>query len=78
MKAFHYRVTIQALPAQDGGGYAAYVPDLPGCMSDGATPNEATRNVQGAILEWMATALQHGMSVPPPYGQNNHRPSEDR
>ena len=69
MEPSSYPVIIQALSAQDGGGYAAYVPDLPGCVSDGATPDEATRNVQGAIVEWIATALQHGIPVPSPSEQ---------
>lgn len=30
-----YRIVVQPLPAEDGGGYLAYVPDLPGCMADG-------------------------------------------
>lgn len=32
---------VQQLPAEDGGGFVATVPDLPGCISDGETPEEA-------------------------------------
>ncbi len=32
-----YTVVIKALSDEDGGGYVATVPDLPGCMSDGET-----------------------------------------
>jgi len=35
-----YAVHIERL-AESDGGYLAVVPDLPGCMSDGATPEEA-------------------------------------
>jgi hypothetical protein len=30
-----YTIVIGRLSVEDGGGYLAYVPDLPGCMSDG-------------------------------------------
>ncbi|WP_425277503.1 type II toxin-antitoxin system HicB family antitoxin [Methylobacterium nodulans] len=32
---------VTPLSAEDGGGFAASVPDLPGCFSDGETPEEA-------------------------------------
>ena len=66
MEPSDYPVTIQLLTAADGGGYAAYVPDLPGCISDGETQEEARANVQGAIAEWIATAHERGMPVPLP------------
>jgi predicted RNase H-like HicB family nuclease len=44
-----YPVRIDRLAESDGGGYLATVPDLPGCMSDGETPEEALKNVQEAI-----------------------------
>ena len=52
MKLIH-AVHIEPLAASDGGGYLAIVPDLPGCMSDGETPEEALRNVQEAIASWL-------------------------
>ncbi len=44
-----YAIRIEKLSAEDGGGYLATVPDLPGCMSDGETPEEALNNIQDAI-----------------------------
>ena len=35
-------------------------PDLPGCMSDGATPEEAVSNVQDAITAWIEAARDLG------------------
>ena len=35
-----YPVVIEPLAPEDGGGFVATVPDLPGCMSDGETPEE--------------------------------------
>ena len=33
----------------DEGGYTAYVPSLPGCISEGNTKEEALKNIQEAI-----------------------------
>ena len=37
------------LEASDEGGYTAYVPNLPGCVSEGETTEEALDNVREAI-----------------------------
>jgi antitoxin HicB len=39
-----YRFTIRPLREDEGGGYLIEFPDLPGCMSDGATIEEAILN----------------------------------
>ena len=49
MNPLRYAVTIEPLADSDGGGFLATVPDLPGCMSDGETPEEALANVRDAI-----------------------------
>lgn len=51
---------------EDGGGWLATVPDLPGCMSDGGTREEAARNVGGAIDAWIEEARALGRAVPAP------------
>jgi antitoxin HicB len=61
-----YSVLIQPLSADDGGGFVATVPDLPGCMSDGKTPREALANVEDAINTWIEAAQDLGHSVPAP------------
>jgi len=61
-----YRIEIMPLPADEGGGYVAWVPDLPGCMSDGATPTEAVQNVEQAIHEWIDEAQRQGLPIPEP------------
>ena len=38
-----YAVRIDRLAESDGGGYLATVPDLPGCMSDGETPEDVLK-----------------------------------
>ena len=61
-----YPVTIRPLSAADGGGFIALVPDLPGCMSDGETPQEALANAQDAIVCWIEAAHELGRPVPEP------------
>lgn len=59
-----YSVLIRALPEDDGGGWLAIVPDLPGCSSDGETQMEVLKNAEDAIEAWLATARKHGQPVP--------------
>ena len=61
-----YRAGISALPPEDGRGYLAVVPDLPGRMSDGASPREAAANVQDATRAWIEAAddLDHPVPLP--------------
>lgn len=46
--------------------YIVSVPDLPGCMSDGKTPQEAVENAQIIISEWIETAGLLGREIPEP------------
>jgi predicted RNase H-like HicB family nuclease len=41
------------LEPSDEGGYTVYVPSLPGCISEGATMEEAMANIQEAILLYL-------------------------
>ncbi len=61
-----YSVLIEPLAREDGGGYLATVPDLPGCMSDGETRELAARNVGEAIDAWIEEATALGRSIPAP------------
>ena len=69
MSRLSYPVVIQPLKDEDGGGFIATVPDLPGCMSDGETPEDALTNVQGAIEAWIEAAQEMGRKVPKPSAQ---------
>ena len=66
MSKLEYAVVVEPLAAEDGGGFVATVPDLPGCMSDGETPEEALVNVQDAIVAWIEAAHDLGHKVPKP------------
>lgn len=48
-----HEVLITPLSPEDGGGFLATVPALPGCMSDGETEAEAIENVADAIVQWL-------------------------
>lgn len=66
MNTLEYTVVVEPLPSEEGGGFVATVPDLPGCMSDGATPEEALANIQDAIATWIEAANDLGHPVPKP------------
>jgi len=61
-----YRFTVRPLTADEGGGYLIEFPDLPGCMSDGETIEEAIANGSDAKRGWIAAMREAGRSVPPP------------
>jgi predicted RNase H-like HicB family nuclease len=46
--------------------FIAEVPELPGCMADGATYQEAIANVEVVMREWIETAQELGRPVPKP------------
>jgi antitoxin HicB len=66
MRKLDYLVIIEPLAAAEGGGFVATVPDLPGCMSDGETAEEALANVHDAIAAWIEEARALGRAVPQP------------
>jgi len=48
----------------DDETFVVEVPELPGCMADGRTYDEAVKNAEVAIQEWVDTAKQLGREVP--------------
>ncbi len=55
-------------PLDEGGGFLIAFPDLPGCMADGATIDEAVVNGRDAVRSWILTAREFGDPVPAPGG----------
>lgn len=49
--------------------FVVEVPELPGCMADGATYAEAVANAEIVIDEWIETARELGRAVPEPRGR---------
>jgi len=48
--------------------FIAEVPELPGCMAHGGTPEDALKNAKEAIQLWMDTAKEFGDVIPEPKG----------
>ena len=60
MRAPQNRVELRLLTNDEGGGWLASFPDLPGCMSDGESPEEALHNAAEAESAWLAANKQWG------------------
>ncbi len=61
--ALHYPVT---LIQEAEGGYTAFIPDLPGCISVGETVEEAMAMIKDARQSWLEVAYNHGDDIPLP------------
>ena len=55
--------------SKEDQAYIAEVPELPGCVADGATYQEAVANAEIVIHEWLETAKQLGREIPIPKGK---------
>lgn len=60
----HYRVYLQW--SEEDQAWIAEVPDLPGCVADGETPELALKAAQEAQALWLDVAKAEGRSIPPP------------
>ncbi|MBT3387679.1 MAG: type II toxin-antitoxin system HicB family antitoxin [Desulfobacula sp.] len=49
--------------------FIAEVPELPGCMADGHSYQEAVSNAETIINEWLETAKDLGRTIPKPKGK---------
>ncbi|WP_258359649.1 type II toxin-antitoxin system HicB family antitoxin [Moorella sulfitireducens] len=58
-----YRIVLY--PAEEGG-YVVEIPDLPGCLSQGETIDEAMAMIQDAKRCWLETSLELGHPIPEP------------
>ena len=53
----------------EGQAFIAEVPQLPGCMAQGPSQEEALRNANEAVQLWLDTAREFGDPIPEPKGQ---------
>ena len=67
-----YPMEIRTLGPAEGGGFLVEFPDLPGCMADGATVEEAIREASDALRAWLATARECGDPIPTPHSASRH------
>ena len=55
--------------SEEDQSFIADVPELPGCMADGASPDQALANAQEAMQLWLDTAREFGGPIPEPKGR---------
>ncbi len=55
--------------SEEDNAYLAEVPELPGCMADGSSPQKALANAEKIIDEWIGTAKSMGRPIPEPRGR---------
>jgi antitoxin HicB len=58
---------IELIPDEEGYWFAQ-IPLLPGCMTQGASRNEALEMLDDAKRLWLDTALAEGIEIPEPIG----------
>jgi antitoxin HicB len=63
MNDIEYRFTIRPLTVDEGGGYLIEFPDLPGCMSDCETIEEAISNGEDAKRCWIAAMKEADRAI---------------
>jgi predicted RNase H-like HicB family nuclease len=52
--------------------YSAYVPDLPGCVATGSTPQETEQHIREAIELHIQGLREDGSDVPEPISAVNY------
>ena len=65
----HSRYELVIYWSDEDQCFVAEVPELPGCMADGESYQEAVKNVETIIEEWIATAHALGRPIPEPTGK---------
>jgi predicted RNase H-like HicB family nuclease len=63
----HYELIIYW--SQEDQSFIVEVPELSGCIADGKTYQEAVRNAEIIIQEWIETAQELGRAIPQPKGR---------
>jgi len=64
MAAKRRKYKVEIIPEEDGIGYYAVVPSLPGCFSQGRTIEETKRNIQKAMALHIKSLKKAGEPVP--------------
>ena len=61
-----YRFTVRPLSKEEGRGYLVEYPDIPGCMSDGETIEEAIANGREALRDCIDVFRESGRKLAKP------------
>lgn len=65
-----YIYTALFTPIEDGTGYYAKVPDLPGCITTGNSLQDAIEQITDAMNAWLVVAEDEGDAISPPTPQD--------
>lgn len=58
--------TVDVYWSEEDGSFLAEMPELPGCMADGQTAEEARHNIHAVAQDWIKMAQYMGREVPQP------------
>ncbi|MBN2238821.1 MAG: type II toxin-antitoxin system HicB family antitoxin [Dehalococcoidales bacterium] len=61
-----YTITVKRGTGEGEEYWIARVLELPHCMTHGATPEEALRDIEDAMQEWIKSNLEAGLPIPEP------------
>lgn len=61
-----YPINLSPIPEDEGSGYMVTFPDLPGCIADGDTVEEAVAEARDAFDAWTAAVGEDKGSIPSP------------
>lgn len=64
-----HRYEIIIYWSNEDNAFIAEVPELPGCIAHGETPEKALKNAKEVIQLWIDTAKEFGDTVPAPKGE---------
>lgn len=64
-----YRYEIIIYWSNEDNAFIAEIPELPGCIAHGETPEKALKNAKEAIQLWIDTAKEFGDPIPAPKGE---------
>ena len=67
---FPYRIVIRW--SDEDSSYIAEVPELPGCMADGPTPEAATKEAKKAAQLWIDVAKKEKWEIPEPIDKRRY------
>ena len=65
-----YRLEI--IPDTEEGGFVAYYPELPGCITCGETIADAVANIDDAKREWLIAAIEENIAIAEPEKINTY------
>ena len=63
---------VQDVDDEGNTGWVAEIAELPGCISQGATAEEAVDRVRDAMAGWISVALEEGRDIPEPREAHSH------